>query len=110
MCVSGIENECNGSSLTKPLPFLERLSMGYMYALERWPTGANQEDRIFPCLKHIYLTNCDKLNVGLPAGCLPSLETIEIEKYEEMVIVLSIIQEIDNAYPSLESIELYMAL
>ena len=52
-----------GSLQTKPLIFLERLSMRYMYALERWPTGANQEGRILPCLKHIYLTNCDKLNV-----------------------------------------------
>lgn len=78
-CVSGIENECNGSSLTKPLPFLERISMRYIYALERWPTGANQGGGIFPCLKHIYLRNCDKLNVGLPAGCLPSLESTEIE-------------------------------
>ncbi|GMN18690.1 hypothetical protein TIFTF001_048511 [Ficus carica] len=106
MYVSGIENECSGAALTKPFPSLEGLSMNFMYALERWPTGANQEGRFYPCLKHISLCKCDKLNVGLPAGCLPSLETIEIWNCKEMVGVCPASQEIDIAYPSLESIVL----
>ncbi|GMN18678.1 hypothetical protein TIFTF001_048507 [Ficus carica] len=102
--VSGIENECSGASLTKPFPSLERLYLNSMYALKRWPTGANQEGRFYPCLKQISLFKCDKLNVGLPAGCLPSLETIEIGYCKEVVGVFPASQEIDIAYPSLECI------
>ncbi|GMN59174.1 hypothetical protein TIFTF001_028261 [Ficus carica] len=106
MYVSGIDNECFGASLTKSFPFLERLSMSYMHALERWPTGSNQEGGLFPRLNHMSLKYCDKLDVGLPTGCLPFLKSIEIWKNDEMVRLFPASQEIDNAYPSLESIKL----
>ncbi|GMN59175.1 hypothetical protein TIFTF001_028263 [Ficus carica] len=106
MYVSSIENECFGASLTMLFPSLERLSMSDMSVLERWPTGANQEVGLFPRLKHIHLRSCNKLNVGLPAGCLSSLKSIEIWNCNTMVGVVPASQEIGNAFPSLESIDL----
>ncbi|GMN63186.1 hypothetical protein TIFTF001_032264 [Ficus carica] len=107
MYVPCIENECSGGSLTKPFPFLERLFMSEMFSLERWPIVANKDDGLFACLKHLYLRHCPKLNMGLPAGCLPSLERIEIWYCQEMVGVFPPTQEIDIQYPSLKSIYIY---
>ncbi|GMN64517.1 hypothetical protein TIFTF001_033592 [Ficus carica] len=106
MCLSGIANECFRASLTISFPFLERLSMANMYTLERWPTGANQEGRLFPRLKRISLSSCDKLTVGLPSGRLPSLKSIKISFCVQMVSVFPTSRRIDNACPSLESIKL----
>ncbi|GMN22786.1 hypothetical protein TIFTF001_040338 [Ficus carica] len=106
MCLSGIANECFSASLTMSFPFLESLSMAHMYTLERWPTGANQEGGLFPRLKRISLSSCDKLTVGLPSGRLPSLKSIKISFCVQMVSVFPTSRRIDNACPSLESIEL----
>ncbi|XP_024024915.1 putative disease resistance RPP13-like protein 1 [Morus notabilis] len=106
--LESIGDEFCGTSLTKPFPSLESLRIRSMDLLENWSfAGVEQGGERFPRLKEIYLDDCEKLKVGLPAGCFPSLETIEISRCEEMVSVFPISQaEIDSAYPSLERINL----
>ncbi|GMN75629.1 hypothetical protein TIFTF001_056334, partial [Ficus carica] len=75
--LESIGNEFCSTSLTTPFPSLEKLHIDSMGSLERWSfTGAEQEGEIFPHLKTLDIRSCDKLNVGLPAGCFPSLEAI----------------------------------
>ncbi|GMN75787.1 hypothetical protein TIFTF001_056279, partial [Ficus carica] len=75
--LESIGDEFCSTSLTTPFPSLEKLHIDSMGSLERWSfTGAEQEGEIFAHLKTLDIRSCDKLNVGLPAGCFPSLEAI----------------------------------
>ncbi|GMN72902.1 hypothetical protein TIFTF001_052087 [Ficus carica] len=96
-------------TLTTPFPSLEKLRIKSMGSLERWSfTGAEQAREIFSHLNTLRIESCDKLNVRLPAGCFPSLETIEIGRCKEMVsTILTSQADIDSTFPSLKSIELY---
>ncbi|XP_024018601.1 putative disease resistance RPP13-like protein 1 [Morus notabilis] len=111
-CMNGLESigdEFCGTSLTKPFPSLESLTISHMDLLENWSfAGVEQGGELFPRLKKIYLLDCKKLKVGLPAGCFPSLETIQIYTCVEMASLFPTLSqvEIDSAYPSLESIDL----
>ncbi|XP_024027180.1 putative disease resistance RPP13-like protein 1 [Morus notabilis] len=111
-CMNGLESigdEFYGTSLTKPFPSLESLRISHMDLLENWSfAGVEQGVELFPHLKNIYLRSCKKLKVGLPAGCFPSLERIEIYTCVEMVSVFPTISqvEIDSAYPSLKLVSL----
>ncbi|XP_024027314.1 putative disease resistance RPP13-like protein 1 [Morus notabilis] len=106
--LESIGDEFCVTSLTKPFPSLESLRIRRMNLLENWSfSGVEQGGELIPRLREIYLRDCKKLKVGLPAGCFPSLETIQILACEEMVSVFPTSQvEIHSAYPSLERIKL----
>ncbi|GMN65215.1 hypothetical protein TIFTF001_034285 [Ficus carica] len=107
--LESIGDEFCGSSLTKPFPSLEILHISRLDSFEKWMfTEVEQKREIFPRLKSILVESCGKLNVGLPEGCFPSLETISIGScFGEMVSVFPTSQvEIYSAYPSLQSIKL----
>ncbi|GMN70715.1 hypothetical protein TIFTF001_055859 [Ficus carica] len=107
--LESIGDEFCGTPSTTPFPSLEKLHILFMGSLERWSfTGAEQARKIFPHLNTLRIESCDKLNAGLPAGSFPSLETIEIITCKEMVSAIPTSQaDIDSAYPSLKSIELW---
>ncbi|XP_024021208.1 putative disease resistance RPP13-like protein 1 [Morus notabilis] len=106
--LESIGDDFYGTSLTKPFPSLESLIICNMDLLENWSfAGVEQGGELFPRLEDIFFRSCKKLKVGLPAGCFPSLERIEIGKCVEMVSVFPISQvEIDSACPSLKLISL----
>ncbi|GMN47290.1 hypothetical protein TIFTF001_016452 [Ficus carica] len=98
-------DEFRGTSSTMPFQKLEKLSFSGMLRWENWSfTETDQEGVVFPRLKELELQCCWKLKAGLPAGYLPSLKRITIWFCNEMAAVFPTSQQIDSAYPSLESL------
>ncbi|PON86284.1 NB-ARC domain containing protein [Trema orientale] len=106
-----IGEEFCGTSLTKTFRSLEKLIIRDMCSLEEWsfPSSDNQEGGVFPSLKELCISICQKLDVGLPSNYLPSLTKIFIWNCTEMVTVLrqGTQQSIDTALPSLEYLDLF---
>ncbi|PON33383.1 NB-ARC domain, LRR domain containing protein [Parasponia andersonii] len=105
----GLHDEvCGSTSLTNSFQFLVTLELSQMNTWE-WSffNGGDQEGDVFPCLKRLCLNSCRKLNVGLPVGYLPSLEEFTVRKCHEMVAVFPTSPDIDAAYPSLETLQIF---
>ncbi|PON32087.1 NB-ARC domain containing protein [Trema orientale] len=92
---------------SKPFRYLESLHFKEMSNLQEWLFGEdNLEGGVFPRLKELRLLRCPRLKVTLP-DYLPSLRKLIIDKCDQLAPLLPRAQQMDAAFPSLESLELF---
>ncbi|PON40745.1 NB-ARC domain containing protein [Trema orientale] len=92
-----------GSPKPKPFRSLETLEFRSMSNLQEWSfiQGNELDDGVFPCLKELSLTHCQRLKVLLP-DFLPSLRKLNIYMCDSIVPLVPRAQQMDIAFPSLE--------
>ena len=88
-----VGDEFIGNCLSPSFSCLERLTFCNMSEWKEWCfSEAILEGGIFPRLTELNLSNCPKLNVGLP-GYLPSLKRLNINECHNMVVLFSRTQQ-----------------
>ncbi|KAJ4723923.1 Disease resistance protein [Melia azedarach] len=96
----GIGSELYGEGCLKPFELLETLRFENLEEWEYWDNNIeeNEQVKIFPHLRELYIMECPKLCGKLPE-LLPSLETLVVSKCEELVVSFS-------GYPMLCKLEI----
>ncbi|PON31609.1 LRR domain containing protein, partial [Trema orientale] len=91
---------------TKPFRSLEKLHLENMPNLLEWSFIEGEiEGGVFPRLKKLSLTDCQRLKLSLP-DYLPSLKKLCIWNCSQLVPLLPRAQQMDAAFPSLEILKL----
>ncbi|PON80962.1 LRR domain containing protein, partial [Trema orientale] len=92
----------------KPFRSLESLRFEDLSILEKWSFMEGKvEGGVFPCLKELRLRWCMRLK-SLP-GYFPSLRLLDIEDCEQILPLLPRGQQMDVAFPSLKTLNIFCA-